>query len=83
MFPRITANNVVVEYSPIGLGFVGRCGPVPAVTVRLQNMTYDFLVVHLLVSLVGGAGAASLAMPSFTATMVGEDLNHQSGAPLC
>lgn len=83
MFPRITANNVVVEYSPIGLGFVGRCGPVPAVTVRLQNMTYDFLVVHLLLSLVGGSGASSLAMPSFTATMVGEDLNHQSGVSLC
>jgi Flp pilus assembly pilin Flp len=83
MFPRITANNVIVEYAPIGLGFVGRCGPVPAVTVRLQNMTYDFLVVHLLVSLVGGAGAASLAMPSFTATMVGEDLNHQGGVTPC
>ena len=83
MFPRITANNVVVEYAPIGLGFVGRCGPVPAVTVRLQNMTYDFLVVHVLLSLVGGSGASSLAMPSFTATMVGEDLNHQSGVAPC
>ena len=83
MFPRITANNVVVEYAPIGLGFVGRCGPVPAVTVRLQNMSYNFLVVHLLLTLVGGTGGSSLAMPSFTATMVGEDLNHQSGVTPC
>jgi Flp pilus assembly protein TadG len=83
MFPRITASNVIVEYAPIGLGFVGRCGPVPSVTVRLQNMTYDFVVIHSLLTLVGGSAAASLAMPNFAATMVGEDLNHQSGVSLC
>jgi Flp pilus assembly protein TadG len=83
MFPRITASNVIVEYAPIGLGFVGRCGPVPSVTVRLQNMTYDFVVIHSLLNLVGGSAAASLAMPNFAATMVGEDLNHQSGVSLC
>jgi Flp pilus assembly pilin Flp len=83
MFPRITASNVAVEYQPIGLGFVGRCGPVPSVTVRLQNMSYDFLVIHSLLTLVGGAAAASLAMPNFAATMIGEDLNHQSGVSPC
>jgi Flp pilus assembly protein TadG len=83
MFPRITASNVIVEYAPIGLGFVGRCGPVPSVTVRLQNMTYDFVVIHSLLTLVGGSAAASLAMPNFAATMVGEDLNHQSGVSVC
>jgi hypothetical protein len=75
IFPRVRAANVVVEYQPIGLGFVGRCGAVPSVTVRLQNMTYDFMVIDSLLSLVGGPGAAAIAMPSFTTTMVGEDLN--------
>jgi hypothetical protein len=53
------------------------------VTVRLQNMSYDFVVIHSLLTLVGGSAAASLAMPNFAATMVGEDLNHQSGVSLC
>jgi Flp pilus assembly pilin Flp len=83
IFPRITANNVVVEYMPIGLGFVGRCGAVPSVTVRLQNMAYDFIVLDSLLSLVGGAGKENIAMPSFTATMTGEDLNTSSGVSPC
>ncbi|MDH3379992.1 MAG: pilus assembly protein [Gammaproteobacteria bacterium] len=83
IFPLVAANNVVVEYAPMGLGFVGRCGAVPSVTVRLQNMSYDFIVIDSLLNLVGGPGAASIAMPSFTATMVGEDLNTTSGVSPC
>ena len=80
ILPRITAANVVVEYLPISLGFVGRpCGPVPSVTVRLQNMAFDFIVIDAILTLVqGGAGLpSSITMPDFNATMVGEDLNTQ------
>ena len=80
IFPRITAANVVVEYLPISLGFVGRpCGPVPSVTVRLQNMTFDFIVIDGILTLVqsGTALPAGITMPGFVATMVGEDLNTQ------
>ncbi len=80
IFPRIAASNVAVEYYFMGLGFVGRpCGPVPSVTVRLQNMNFDFIVIDSLLSLVAGGGGLgpSMAMPSFTATMTGEDLNTQ------
>ncbi len=76
--PGITAANVVVEYLHQSLGFVGRpCGPVPSVTVRLQNMAFDFIVIDAILSLVqGGTGLpSSVTMPGFTATMVGEDLN--------
>lgn len=83
LYPRIAVNNVVVEYRPVGLGFVGRCGAVPSVTVRLQNMSYDFVLIDSLLSLVGGPGAASLAMPSFASTMVGEDLNSLGAVPAC
>jgi len=78
--PGITAANVVVEYLHQSLGFVGRpCGPVPSVTVRLQNMAFDFIVIDAILSLVaGGAGLpSSISMPGFIATMVGEDLNTQ------
>ncbi len=80
IFPRIAASNVAVEYYFTGLGFVGRpCGPVPSVTVRLQNLTFDFIVIDSLLTLVAGEGGLgpSMAMPSFTATMTGEDLNTQ------
>lgn len=83
IFPLVKASNVVVEYSPMGLGFVGRCGAVPSVTVRLQNMAYDFIVIDSLLNLVGGPGAASIAMPGFTATMVGEDLNTAGSVSPC
>ncbi len=83
ILPLIRSENVVVEYAPIGLGFVGRCGAVPSVTVRLQNMSYDFLVIDALLNLVGGPGAASISMPDFTASMVAEDLNTQSGISPC
>ena len=78
IFPRIAADNVAVEYGFINLGFAGRpCGPVPSVTVRLQNMSFDFIVIDALLNAFfsGGGFASSLAMPDFTATLVGEDLN--------
>ncbi|MCZ6742066.1 MAG: TadE/TadG family type IV pilus assembly protein [Alphaproteobacteria bacterium] len=80
IFPRIAAENVSVEYLFMELGFAGRpCGPVPSVTVRLQNMNFDFIVIDSLLTLVaGGSGLGpSMAMPSFTATMTGEDLKSQ------
>ena len=90
IFPRLDSTNVVVEYMPVGLGFVWRpCGPVPSVTVRLQNMSFDFIVIDSLLTLVGGSLASSLAMPAFTATMVGEDLStvgntvSNPSGPLC
>ena len=65
--------NVVVQYEHIGLGFVGRPGgPVPAVTVRLQRLTFDFIVIDRLL------GLGPIALPPFPATLVGEDLNHSS-----
>lgn len=84
IFPRVTAQNVAVEYRFMDLGFVGRCGPVPSVTVRLENMSFDFIVINSLLTLVAGGGGlgSTMALPSFTATMVGEDLNTQ-GTTVC
>ena len=68
----ITPAKVIVEYAPVaGLGFVGKPGgPVPMITVRLQNMTYNWIIVDRFL------GLSPIAMPGFTATLVGEDLNH-------
>jgi Flp pilus assembly pilin Flp len=76
IFDWIRPENVVVEYAATGLGFVGRPGNnadefnlVPAVTVRLQNMTFNFLVIDDLF------GFAAIDMPRFATTLIGEDLS--------
>ncbi len=67
--PAIQAQNVQVVIRGAGLGFVGRGAPVPMVTVRLTGMHYNFIVLDDLL------GFSALTMPSFDATLVGEDLN--------
>ena len=74
IFPRITADNVEVRFAGAGLGFVGRGSPVPIVTVRLVNMTFDFVVMDDLL------GFGQVAMPTFDASLVGEDLNGAGAA---
>lgn len=69
VYSRIEAVNVVIQYRHIGLGFAGNpFGPdiVPAVTVKLRNMTFQFTTPGL-------AGLADLGMPAFATTLTGED----------
>jgi len=74
--PSVQAENVVVEYRSTELGFVGRPGSqagnfnlVPAVTVRLRNMSLQFLVLDDLF------GFGDIPMPEFATTLIGEDLS--------
>lgn len=69
IFPRIQLENVIIEFRGVGLGFVGRGSPVPAISVSLQNLTYEY------VALAAFTGAASINLPAFRATLIGEDLN--------
>ncbi len=76
VFPLIQQQNVTVTYTFVGLGFAGRpgnvagnFGPVPAVTVALQNMTFTFF------GLQGISGFNTLTLPDFRATLSGEDLS--------
>lgn len=69
IFPRIQIENVSIEFRGVGLGFVGRGSPVPAISVSLQNLSYDF------VALSAFTGLASINLPGFRATLIGEDLN--------
>lgn len=67
MFPRVTPANVKVVYEQTGLGFAGRdAGPVPTISVSLQNMTFHFFFLS------GLKRFADLAMPAFTTTVTGE-----------
>ena len=84
IYPTITTSNVSVEYKYTPLGFVGRpCGPVPSVTVRLQNMQYNFIVLHVLANLIPGTNwSGIITMPGFVATKVGEDLSNRGSCEI-
>ncbi|MBZ9668402.1 TadE/TadG family type IV pilus assembly protein [Mesorhizobium sp. ES1-3] len=68
-FPGLRRNNVVITYSATGLGYQTRLGgPVPTITVNLQNMTYRFFFLG------GLYGFGTMTMPSMLSTVTGEDM---------
>jgi Flp pilus assembly protein TadG len=69
VFDRIGPANVSIIYEQTGLGFAGRSsGPVPTVTVSLQNLPFQFFFLG------GLMGFANINIPA-TATVTGEDLS--------
>jgi Flp pilus assembly protein TadG len=74
IFPRIAAANVVIVYAQTGLGYVGRPGgPVPTISIALQNLPFQFFF------LAGLMRFSNINIPAVTST-AGEDLS--SSAPL-
>lgn len=74
MFPLIQAANVQVTYAFSGLGFIGRPGGQPMmITVSLRNMSYAPFILNVF------SGLPNLIqMPSFAATLVGEDMSNST-----
>ena len=71
MFPLVEPENVEIDYAFSGLGFIGRPGGQPmVVTVRLRNMRYDFFLLDVFTAL-----PDLISMPTFAATLVGEDMS--------
>lgn len=69
IFPGLRRTNVVITYTATGLGYQTRLGgPVPTISVSLQNMTYQFFFLGGLLSL------NDMTMPSMLSTVTGEDL---------
>jgi hypothetical protein len=73
IFDRITPANVRIVYTqpaaPAGLGYAGRPGgPVPTITISLQNMPFRFFFLGDLL------GFRDIRIPAATTTMTGEDL---------
>lgn len=68
-YPLLKRGNVVVTYTASGLGYQTRQGgPVPTITVSLQNVNFQFFFLS------GLMGFANIAMPSMLSTVTGEDL---------
>ena len=68
IFPRIQAENLIVEYEDLQLAFDGRGSPVATVTVRIVNMNFEFLILNALL------GFTPIPMPEFRTTLTTEDL---------
>ena len=69
IFPRITPANVVIVYTQTGLGYAGRPGgPMPTITVSLQNLPFQFFFLR------GLMGFRDLQIPASTVSTTAEDL---------
>jgi hypothetical protein len=74
IFPKIRPDNVVVVYRQTGLGYVGRPGgPVPTITISIQNLPFQFFFLS------GLRGFKDIPIPALTTSITAEDLS--SDAP--
>jgi hypothetical protein len=73
LYPRIQPQNIVITYEQTGMGFAGRPGgPVPSITVKVQNLQFSTPVLGIF------SGLANLTMPPLQTTVSGEDLRSTS-----
>jgi len=73
VFSSITAANVVITYAQTGLGFAARPGgPVPTITVSLQNLSFRFFFLG------GLSRFQNIPIPRLTTSITGEDLSSRA-----
>ena len=73
IFPRITPANVKIVYAQTGLGYAGRPGgPMPTITVSLQNLPFQFFFLR------GLMGFHDLQIPASTVSLTAEDLSSRA-----
>lgn len=73
----ISPANVVIVYKQTGLGYAGRPGgPLPTITVSLQDMQFHFFFLSALLGV-------HIAMPAMTTTITAEDLCSGVGSGYC
>ncbi len=75
MFSRVGLDNVQITYADSGLGFAYRsAGPIPTITVRLQNLPFQFFFLS------GLMGFANIQIPTEATSITGEDVS-SAGPP--
>ena len=70
VYPQIELANMRIEFSGTGLGFVGRGRPVPAITVTLENLQYDYIAFGQIL----GLQNTSKLLTKARTTVIAEDL---------
>ncbi len=76
-FPPLTEANLEIEIGPTTLGYVGRERPVPAITVRAKNLSYDYIAIGAVLQAMSGSSVLgdSINISSAQTTIIGEDMN--------
>ena len=73
IFPRITPANVKIVYAQTGLGYASRSGgPIPTITVSLQNLPFQFFFLR------GLMGFHDFQIPASTVSLTAEDLSSRA-----
>ena len=73
IFPRISPANVKIVYAQTGLGYAGRPGgPMPTITVSLQNLPFQFFFLR------GLMGFHDFQIPASTVSLSAEDLSSRA-----
>jgi Flp pilus assembly pilin Flp len=73
IFSRITPANVKIVYTQTGLGYAGRPGgPMPTITVSLQNLSFQFFFLR------GLMGFHDFQIPASTVSLTAEDLSSRA-----
>jgi Flp pilus assembly protein TadG len=71
VYPAVQSANLEITYTSTGLGFVGRRSPVPAITVKIKDLKYDFIALNVLANL-----TTALNMDTAQTTVIAEDLGN-------
>ncbi len=69
-YPRAEPENIVIEFHGAGLGFQGLGHPVPLITVKFENVQYEWITLGAL------AGLTNITLPDMSASAAAEDLRN-------
>jgi Flp pilus assembly protein TadG len=67
LFGALKPANVMIVYQASGLGYVGRPGSVPVITISLQKVPFQFIFLR--------AAFGSISIPGLTASTTAEDMS--------
>lgn len=73
-YPFVTDDNLFITYEGTGLGYVGRGKPVPAITVELRNINYDFIMIGVIIQGLGGNLGEVFKIDKTQTTVIAEDM---------
>lgn len=75
IYPDAEPGDIQIVFSGTGYGFVGRGRPIPAITVSIQNIDYNFVTIGKLLSALDSQSSFSQTLNIDVAqtTIIGED----------
>ena len=73
-YPFIEDDSIFITYEGTGLGYVGRGKPVPAITVELRNVQYEYIAIGHLLNYWNVDLGTSFKINNIQTTVIGEDI---------